>query len=113
MSQKSSRYAIDASSRPAFERWARLHHDRARSRSVVLAPERAYEIDAISFAVLREIDGVKTVGEIAQELSARYGAPQDVVSRDVAALLQGLSDKRLLREGPSPFSAPPASPRAQ
>ena len=113
MSQTPARYVIDASSRPAFERWARLHHDRPRSRRVVLAPERAYEIDAISLAVLSEIDGAKTVGRMAQELSARYGAPQEVVSRDVITLLQGLSDKRLLREGPSPFCAPPASPDAR
>jgi PqqA peptide cyclase len=108
-----SRYVIDSSSRPAFERWARLHDDRARARSVLLAPERAYEIDAISLAVLREIDGVKTVGEIARALSARYGAPLDVVSHDVINLLQGLSDKRLLRDGPSSFAAPPPSARAQ
>ena len=113
MSQTSARYLIDSESRPAFERWARLHNDRARSRSVVLAPERAYEIDAISLAVLREMDGLKTVSEIARELSARYGAPLDVVSRDVIHLLQGLSDKRLLRERPSPFCAPPPSTRAQ
>jgi pyrroloquinoline quinone biosynthesis protein E len=108
-----ARYVIGPQSRPAFERWARLHEDRARSRSVVLAPERAYEIDAISLAVLNEIDGVKTVGEIAGALSDRYGAPLDVVSRDVINLLQGLSDKRLLRDGPSPFSAPPVSARAR
>ena len=38
---------IGPPTRPAFPRWARLHEDRARSRSVILAPERAYEIDAI------------------------------------------------------------------
>ncbi|ARN80716.1 pyrroloquinoline quinone biosynthesis protein PqqE [Methylocystis bryophila] len=113
MSPSPARYVIESSSRPAFERYARLHHDRARSRSVVLAPERAYEIDAISLAVLNEIDGAKTVGEIAGALSSHYGAPLEIVSRDVVNLLQGLSDKRLLRDGPSPFSAPPPSLRAQ
>jgi len=113
VSHTPARYAIDSESRPAFERWARLHDDRARSRSVVLAPERAYEIDAISLAVLREIDGDKTVGRIAQGLSARYGAPLDIVSRDVIHLLQVLSDKRLLRDGPSPFRAPQPSARAR
>ncbi len=113
MSKTPARYVIGFNSRPAFERYARLHQDRTRARSVVLAPERAYEIDAISLAVLSEIDGVKTVEEIARTLSSRYGAPLEVVSRDVMNLLQGLADKRLLRDGPSPFSAPPPSPRAQ
>ena len=53
------------------------------------------------------------MAEIVGALSARYGAPLDVVARDVANLLQGLADKRLLRDGPSPFSAPPLSARAR
>ena len=102
-----TRYLIAPQSRPAFTRFARLHEDRARERFVVLAPERAYEIDAISLAVLKLIDGVRNVADIAAQLSTQYGAPLDVVTRDVTALLQGLADKRLLRDGPDEF-APPA-----
>ena len=107
-----ARYVITAESSPAFTRFARLHEDRARSRTVIVAPERAYEIDAISLAVLRLIDGVTSVGEIANQLATKYGAPLDVVTRDVITLLQGLADKRLLRNDPDPFAAPPASRHA-
>jgi pyrroloquinoline quinone biosynthesis protein E len=107
------RYLIGSQSKPAFERFARLHEDRPRQRFVVLAPERAYEIDAISLAVLREIDGRKTVADVVVKLAAQYGAPTEIVARDVANLLQGLSDKRLLRDGPSPFAPPPLSAQAQ
>ena len=55
--QGRARLTIDAHSKPAFTRFSRLHEDRARERFVILAPERAYEIDAISLAVLRLIDG--------------------------------------------------------
>ncbi len=108
-----TRYLIGACSKPAFTRFSRLHEDRVRSRHVVLAPERAYEIDAISLAVLQLIDGEKTVANIAAELAARFGAPQDLVARDVTALLQGLADKCLLRDGPDAFAPPPLSNAAR
>jgi pyrroloquinoline quinone biosynthesis protein E len=108
-----ARFVIGLESRPAFTRFARLHEDRPRGRCVVLAPERAYEIDAISLAVLRLIDGARTVADIALLLANQYGAPPEVVERDVIALLQGLSDKRLLREGPDAFAAPPLSETAK
>ncbi|HMK88030.1 MAG TPA: pyrroloquinoline quinone biosynthesis protein PqqE [Methylocystis sp.] len=113
MSQAAARYLIAPEAKPAFARYARLHEDRARGRHVVLAPERAYEIDAISLAVLRLIDGEKPVGAIAADLAAQYSAPLDLVTRDVTALLQGLADKRLLREGPDAFAPPPLSALAQ
>ncbi len=107
--QDRERFVVAPHSRPAFARYARLHEDRVRDRFVVLAPERAYEIDAISLAVIGLIDGESTVAQIASRLAARYGAPEDVVARDVTALLQGLADKCLLRDGPDSFTPPPLS----
>jgi len=109
----SDRYLITPAARPAFTRYSRLHEDRARERVVVLAPERAYEIDAISLAVLRLLDGEARVAEIAAKLSAQFSAPVEVVSRDVTTLLQGLADKRLLRDGPDAFAPPPLSAMAK
>lgn len=108
-----ARFIVEARSRPAFTRFSRLHEDRARSRVVILAPERAYEIDAISLAVLSLIDGERTVEAITTELAGRYGAPRDLVARDVIVLLQGLADKCLLRDGPDAFSPPPLSLKAR
>jgi PqqA peptide cyclase len=110
---QSERYLIAPTAKPAFTRFSRLHEDRARERTVVLAPERAYEIDAISLAVLRLVDGETTIAQIAAQLAARFSAPLDVVTRDVTALLQGLADKRLLREGPDAFAPPPRSDKAK
>lgn len=107
------RFVIGAESKPAFTRYARLHEDRARNSFVVLAPERAYEIDAIGLVVLRLIDGKASVAEIARRLAAEYSAPVEVIARDVTALLQGLADKRLLRDGPDGFAAPPLSATAR
>lgn len=112
MSQ-SERYILAPEAKPAFTRFSRLHEDRARARIVVLAPERAYEIDAISLAVLRLVDGEASVASISARLAAQFSAPLDVVTRDVTALLQGLADKRLLREGPDAFAPPPLSDKAK
>jgi pyrroloquinoline quinone biosynthesis protein E len=103
------RYMVGPDSRPAFTRFSRLHHDRARDRFVILAPERAYELDAIGLAVLRLCDGRRSLSQIAEQLSRDYSAPVEVIANDVAKLLQGLADKRLLRDGPDAFAPPPLS----
>ena len=110
MSEASAaRYVIGPDSHPAFTRYARLHEDRARGRTVALAPERAYELDPIGVIVLSAIDGQISVGDLAAKLAQQYAAPVDVIARDVTTLLQGLADKRLLREGPDPFTRPALS----
>ena len=101
------RYAIGPASRPAFARYARLHRDQARERFVILAPERAYEVDPIGLAVLGLCDGERSLSDIAAHLAQTYSAPVEVIARDVARLLQDLADKRLLRDGSDVFA--PAS----
>lgn len=109
----SARFVVGPQSRPGFTRYARLHEDRARARTVVLAPERAYELDPIGLIVLSAIDGVRSVADLCAELAQKYGAPVDVITRDVTSLLQGLADKRLLRDGVDPFAPPKPSAFAQ
>ena len=104
-----ARFVIGPDSRPAFTRYARLHEDRARSRTVILAPERAYELDPIGLIVLRAIDGATRLSDLCARLAQQYSAPLDIITRDVTALLQGLADKRLLRDGTDEFAAPPPS----
>lgn len=104
-----ARYVIGPDSRPAFTRYARLHEDRARGRTVALAPERAYELDPIGVIVLSAIDGQISVRDLSARLAQQYAAPVEVIERDVTTLLQGLADKRLLLEGPDPFPRPALS----
>src|SRR5579863_6961814 len=93
------RYAIGPESRPTFAHYARLHRDQARERTVILGPERAYEVDAIGLAVLGLCDGRRSLAEIAAHLAQSYSAPVEIIARDVGVLLQGLADKHLLRDG--------------
>ncbi|MCX7898975.1 MAG: pyrroloquinoline quinone biosynthesis peptide chaperone PqqD, partial [Methylocystis sp.] len=89
MTATATRYIIGPDSRPAFARYARLHEDRARSRTVILAPERAYEIDPIGLIVLSAIDGETRIADLCARLAQQYAAPVEVITRDVTALLQG------------------------
>jgi pyrroloquinoline quinone biosynthesis protein E len=108
-----ARFVVTPEARPAFTRYSRLHEDVVRRRKVVLAPERAYELDAIGVAVLSLLDGSASVAEISQRLAAAYSAPVEVIERDVIAMLQGLADKRLLRDGPDAFAPPALSDMAR
>ena|SRR5271165_1235340 len=108
----SRRYVIERESRPAFARYARLHEDRVRSRFVILAPERAYELDQIGVAVLRLCDGRRNLIDIADALARTYLAPVEAIAKDVVKMLQDLADKRILRDGPDQFAPPPLSQTA-
>ena len=110
---RAQRYVIDQNSRPALPRYARLHNLRAREGTVILAPERVYEIDPIGVAVLSRCDGKSEVGQIVADLTTSYSAPAELIARDVTKLLQGLADKRVLREGPDAFAPPPLSAAAK
>lgn len=105
----SSRYHITPLSRPGFTRYTRLHEDCARGRFVLLAPERAYELDPISLEVLQNLDGVTMINNLCQKLSEKFVAPIDIITGDVLKLLQGLADKRLLQEGRNPLTKKTAS----
>ncbi|MGB3316694.1 MAG: pyrroloquinoline quinone biosynthesis peptide chaperone PqqD [Albidovulum sp.] len=81
---------------PTLPRGVRLHHDRVRRAEVLLGPETALMLDQIGAVILKEIDGSRSVARITGDLAARFGAPEDQVSADVAEFLQDLADKRLV-----------------
>ena len=83
-------------SRPVLPRGVRIAHDGVRGQWVLLAPERALRLDEPGLAVLREVDGRRTVAEIASALAGRYGAPDEVVLKDATAFLAGLWARRVV-----------------
>lgn len=84
---------VEPQSRLALGRGVRLRHDAARDRWVVLAPERMFIPDPTALEVLRLLDGTRSVAQIAEELAARYTAPQAVIEADILMMLQELLDK--------------------
>ena len=74
----------------------RLHFDSVRNAHVLLAPERAFNVDGNAVAVLELVDGKRTLNEIAGDLAARYNADAAVIERDVAKMIDDLISKRVV-----------------
>ncbi len=88
---------VTAASVPRLPRGVRLHFDRVRNAHVLLAPERAFNVDERAVAVLQLVDGARSVAAIAAELATRFvGADAALIERDVAAMLAGLVAKRVV-----------------
>ncbi len=87
---------LTGASVPRLPRGVRLHADTVRGTHVLLAPERAFNVDERAVAVLQLVDGTRTVAAIAAELATRFTADATVIERDVAAMLGSLVDKRVV-----------------
>jgi pyrroloquinoline quinone biosynthesis protein D len=74
----------------------KLRHDAGRGRWIILGPERVFNPDDTAVEVLKLIDGQRSVSSIAETLSTEYQAPLEVVTEDIVAMLQDLTDKGVL-----------------
>ncbi|EAU47077.1 pyrroloquinoline quinone biosynthesis peptide chaperone PqqD [Salipiger bermudensis] len=81
---------------PTLPRGVRLHWDRVRETWVLLAPERAITLDQVGHAILSEVDGSRSFGEITAGLAAKYNAPQEQIAKDSAGFLGALRERRFL-----------------
>ena len=77
-----------------------MHDDTVRGKTVLLAPERVIDLDAIGLAILQQIDGEKTMSQIIETLAALYAAPVAQISEDVSGYVVGLMDRRILEIKP-------------
>lgn len=84
---------LDPTSRPRLAAGMRLREDKARGQWVVLGPERVFVLEETALAVLRLVDGERSIEEMVAELAAIYDAPRDVIAADVTDLLQDLADR--------------------
>lgn len=87
---------MDAREIPSLPRGVRLHFDKVRDTWVLLAPERAVTLDAVGHAILSEVDGARSFGEITETLAARYDAPVKQIVEDSAGFLAALRNRRFL-----------------
>jgi pyrroloquinoline quinone biosynthesis protein D len=81
---------------PALPRGVRLHADRVRGATVLLAPERVLTIDAVGEAILTRVDGRRSIAEIAEDLARSFAAPREVIEPDVIDFLADLAGKRMV-----------------
>ncbi len=87
---------VSGASVPRLPRGVRLHFDQVRSAHVLLAPERAFNVDDQAVAVLQLVDGQRSIGAIAGDLAIRYDADPVVIERDVTAMIGDLIAKRVV-----------------
>lgn len=87
--------ALTPDSIPQLWRLARLDFDAVRGRPVLLYPEGAVLLNQTGEAVLKLVDGKRTVGEIATILGEQYQAD---VTADVADYLADLERRELIRD---------------
>src|SRR4249919_1010926 len=90
--------SVSEASRPKFPRHTRLKFDETRQVWVILAPERVLAPDEIAVEVLRLCDGVRSVGQMVDQLAEKYTAERGTISTDVIAMLQDLADRGFLSE---------------
>ena len=87
---------LSGTSVPKLPRGVRLHFDSVRNAHVLLAPERAFNVDGNAVAVLELVDGKRSLDDIAGELATRYNADATVIERDIAKMIDDLIAKRVV-----------------
>jgi pyrroloquinoline quinone biosynthesis protein D len=88
---------IDERAVPRLSPGIRLREDPVRGGWVLLAPERLFMPDEHALAVLRLLDGERSVAAIIDDLAARYAAARAVVAADVVELLRDLTERGVIR----------------
>jgi pyrroloquinoline quinone biosynthesis protein D len=81
---------------PRLPRGVRLVHNEAQGGWVLLAPERVFKADAIAAEIVKRCTGEATFAAIVEDLAKTYSAPPERILTDVARLLRGLADKKLM-----------------
>ncbi len=82
---------------PAFAVGVRFRFDATRQAWIVLAPERLLLPDEQAVSILQLVDGVRSLGAIISDLTARFDAPRALIADDVTTMLHALGDKEVLR----------------
>jgi len=81
---------------PVLPNGFRLHWDKVRERHVILYPEGALALNDTAVQVLQLCDGKRTIENIADELSARFGGAD--VHDDVENLLISLANIGMVKD---------------
>lgn len=81
---------------PRLPRGVRMRFDAVRNAHVLLAPERAFDLDETAATVLELVDGHRSIELIVDELAARFDADRQVIESDVLEMLTELVGKRIV-----------------
>lgn len=88
--------AATAASVPRLPRGVKLRFDQVRNTWMLLAPERAFQIDETAAEILKLCDGARTVADVVAAVAAVYQEEPAVIAADIEAMLSDLANKRVL-----------------
>ena len=94
--QSKQRLEVSLESIPRLTNHIKLHHDKVRDQWVLLAPERVLELVGPAVDIIKQCDGVNSVGEIITSMCSEYNGSNDEIQSDVIEMLQSLLDKKFL-----------------
>ena len=80
---------------PQLPRGVRMRFDEVCKAHVLLAPERAFDLDETAATVLELVDGHRSIKLIVDELAARFEADRTIIE-DVLEMLTELVGKRIV-----------------
>lgn len=75
---------------PRLKPGVKLRDDPVRG-TILLAPERFLQLDEAAYAIVRRIDGTRTLEDIAEDLAAEFDADIAEILSDVQELMRQLS----------------------
>ncbi|MDQ0467109.1 pyrroloquinoline quinone biosynthesis protein D [Labrys wisconsinensis] len=81
---------------PRLPRGVKLRFDDVRGKHILLAPERAFNVDEVAAAIIGLVDGSRSVSAIIDALAERYAEKREVIEKDVVAMLDDLVVKRVV-----------------
>jgi pyrroloquinoline quinone biosynthesis protein D len=88
--------SLDGATVLTFPPHVKFRFDERRQAWIVLAPERLFLPDEQAVAILRLIDGARTVDQVIDSLAGEFDAPRGEIAGDVLAMLRDLVAKHVL-----------------
>jgi coenzyme PQQ biosynthesis protein PqqD len=89
---------ISRDTRPRIAAKARLRYDRKAERTMLLYPEKGLVLNPTAADIAKLCTGEHSVGDIVDQLAAKYGKEAAVIEREVMDFLSALAERGLLQE---------------
>jgi len=88
---------LDENAVPRFGVGMKFRFDATREAWIILGPERLFLPDEHAVAILKLIDGTRSVADIATTLAATYNAPAAIIEADILPMLTTLAASGAIR----------------
>lgn len=88
--------AITGTTVARLARGVRLREDPVRGQTVLLAPERALALDEIAVAIVKALDGERSLDAIAEDFSRQFEAPKAEILGDIVSFVEEFAKRRML-----------------